>query len=318
MTSPHARPLRAWTQRLLCLGVGALLGAGLLVLHRAAAEARDLAKTWPPDHGTLRLDPTLSWTDYQRLLTRLRPGTWTAYRVEGPVAWVAGTLDAGFRDEQGRTLLPDDLARGNPVALSLDATGTLRHRGRLYHVVGARTGFPATPHVLPLASRSRSNQLPGRIRVREPAADIRARLGSLAERGDIHLIDHKSERRRALSRLNTLRWRFTATTLIAALLVGLVLATLWTTEVDERKVEFALRRALGATPTHIHRQLLNEAFRICGLPLALGLLPYAGNVPAPQLLGAGIAGWSLLALVCAIPAHRAAHRPPAEALQHAA
>lgn len=311
------RPLRAWTQSLLCLAAGLLLGAGLLSLHRAADEARELAAAWPEDHSTLRLDADLPWTAYRQLLLRLQPGSWTAYRVHDSTAWVEGTLDDGFRDPRGLTLLPFDLDRGHPVALSRETTGLLRHRNRLYQVVGARTGFLSTNHILPLAALSRTERLPTHIRVRESATNLRGRLPSLAADDKIDLIDHQSERGDALRRLTSLRWRFTASTLIAALLVGMVLATLWTTEVEERKVEFALRRTLGATPSHIHRQLLGEAFWICGAPLLLGLLPYTGRIPAAPLLGAVAGGWSLLALVCAVPAHRAAHRPPAETLQHA-
>lgn len=114
--------------------------------------------------------------------------------------------------------------------------------------------------------------------------------------------------------------------LVAMVALGLT-GVLWQ-NVTRRTREIGVRRALGATGTHVHRQVLGEVFVLTTLALAAGSaivlqLPILGvfSIVTPQMfaiaLTAALAAIYLLTLLCALyPSWLASRLQPADALRY--
>ena len=115
---------------------------------------------------------------------------------------------------------------------------------------------------------------------------------------------------------------------VALLVGGVGVANTMVISVLERRSEIGLRRALGATRGHIRIQFLSEAILLAGLGGAVGVgcgalatLIYATSkswavvIPPEAWIGGVLAALAIGVIAGLIPALRAAHMPPTEALR---
>jgi ABC-type antimicrobial peptide transport system permease subunit len=178
-------------------------------------------------------------------------------------------------------------------------------------------------HLIPdadvlLPARAFDGPMPDTWRVSLPAAKLESLL--LAPEWEdiaLTLTDHDLRRSEIRSAFDRLRLSLQALGTVIALLTALVIHSLLSADVRERRSEIGLRRSLGARPRDIRNLFLGEAAAL-GVPAAiLGLFPWLVLLPPDRVFSA----FALLVLWilgnAAVPALRAAALPPSEALRGA-
>ena len=137
-----------------------------------------------------------------------------------------------------------------------------------------------------------------------------------------HLTEMKNERNKGL-RVPLIIFCIIAIFLIINVALG-IFGVLWY-NLNKRKGEIGLRRAVGATGNDISKQLVGEAFVLCTLSIMLGLFfavqfPLLGALQLPvenyvQAIVMAIVFIYALVLICALyPGKQAARIYPAVAL----
>lgn len=318
----RARPLQTLALAALSLAVSALIGLGLHILDRAARETDQLLSAWPADQSTILLSTPVDPNAYLTLLRRLPEGGWMAYKLDSDTAWVDGSIPDRFFQGIGSTLPPDLIQRGEPVALVASASHPdarpgelLQHRGQAFRILGV--GDPGLPvsRILPVRSQPGGQVRPDHLLLQLPAAQVENRIRDLEQADRLTLIDHSAKRQEAAAGFQRVKRSLAALAAVVALLVAVLLQSLYQSEIRERKSEFALRRSLGARPADIRNQILLEALLGSACPVLLGLgIFFLYLNPLHVLLTLALTvGWILL---CAgLPALQAARIPPGGALK---
>jgi putative ABC transport system permease protein len=98
--------------------------------------------------------------------------------------------------------------------------------------------------------------------------------------------------------------------------------------VSHRTAEIGVRLALGADPDNVRRIILSQGMKLAVAGIAIGLVAAAAMsgllgtllyevspLDPLTLIGSSVVFLSVAALACVIPARRAAHTAPAEALR---
>ncbi len=164
---------------------------------------------------------------------------------------------------------------------------------------------------------------------REARALLRERHGLAADRPDDFTVTTPVAAQRMLSRMEAVFRIFLPLVAAVALLAGAaVAASVMLLSVSERTGEIGLRRALGARPRDVARQLLVETAITTSLGGLLGgalgaaatrILSHAFRIPVSVSLAAMLAGLALAAATGlaagVLPARRAARLHPVEALR---
>ncbi len=330
LPSPHSRPLRnvplrSLTLFLSCFAAALLLGVALRFMQSATRNTRDLLQAWPEATCTLHFATPPHPSDLQRILNILPPASAFGHRMDKRVALVDGFPAPDHFQGRGSGFSAEDLADGTRVALlsipyaqnqALLPGDTFVHKEQVFRVLGVGHLIPDADVLLP--ARAFDGPMPDTWRVSLPAAKLESLL--LAPEWEdiaLTLTDHDLRRSEIRSAFDRLRLSLQALGTVIALLTALVIHSLLSADVRERRSEIGLRRSLGARPRDIRNLFLGEAAAL-GVPAAiLGLFPWLVLLPPDRVFSA----FALLVLWilgnAAVPALRAAALPPSEALRGA-
>jgi putative ABC transport system permease protein len=184
---------------------------------------------------------------------------------QGAGAWLDARTALAHGWQPGTTIrfwTPSGLAE-MPLAGTVTPTGPAAQSGTAFLY-------------LPLATAQRLFALPGQVNsvnvLLEPGADRTATSQALSARLPPGLTLQSSSRRGDTSRstLRVVEHGLTALCLIALVAAGFVVLNTVMLNVTERRCQFALLRALGATSRQVRRLLLREAALLGGLGALLG------------------------------------------------
>ncbi|WFB34330.1 ABC transporter permease [Kiritimatiellota bacterium B12222] len=317
-----ARPLPVASLMMLCLMLSLLTGSELWMLEKASSEADTLLQAWPQDASTLLLPAQPNPEKLIELTQRLPAGSWYGLRINASTAWVTGTLPPDFFTGQGNGFSPQDLHAGE-MAVYLSAYaypqqipgGLFPFENQAFRIYGVGQFPLSVDKVIPLRSQTASIAELQQLKIALPASTVEPLIKEFLQWQNIQLIDHREKQQLAQAGFQKLKRILTGITIAVALLIAVLLQALYQAELRERKTEFALRRALGATPQNIRNQILGEALLGSVLPCLLGYLFFLPLVPLAPLLSAMILAPAWILFCATLPAMQAAKLIPSEALK---
>ncbi|HEX4980646.1 MAG TPA: ABC transporter permease [Ilumatobacteraceae bacterium] len=243
-------------------------------------------------------------------------GPWALAEGRAPEADDEVVVDSVLADRH-------DLHLGDAIAVS---GATMRVVGMSLGTAGFMTGFVfVTHHATELALRAPDTTSVILVGTDQPAA-VRARLAAIG----LTAVDHAALRASSLA----LATKIYGTPMRLMVGVGfaagtLVIALTSYTTVAERRREYGIVKAIGATPTRLTALALGQTLSLALIGAVAAAALFLGGraviealrpqfvvvVTAPGVLRAAVAGLAMAVLAAIVPARRLAHLDPAAAFR---